>query len=177
MKNCLLIGFFFLASTASFISKLQAQSTPYRIDAIKAFLYYNSNKSLSDEKVQGTFSENLIDNTKISLWNTIIGEGDAKGNSNQTFVVVLLKGNPQQYTDRTIRLTTYQNNKQVFQQSQEFAILDGAPGYSASFLLYNTGCEEIKLKAEIIKVSIVAGKKVQKIESSMQKIIAFACGE
>jgi hypothetical protein len=158
-------------------SRLQAQNVPYKIDSLKAFLYYNSNKSLAGENVKGTFSENLIDNKGMALWNTVIGEGDAKGNSNQTFVVVQIKGNPGKYTARTIRLTTYQNNKQVFQQSQTFAILDDASGYCGSFLLYNTGCNEIKLKAEIINTPVVSGKKVQRVESSMQKIIHFSCGE
>jgi hypothetical protein len=177
MSRLLLKKCFFILLASLSVCRLGAQRPPYEIDSIKAFLYYNSNKSVSDTNVIGAFSENLIDNKEITLWNTPIGSGDAAGNSNQTFVVVQIKGNPEKYTERTVRLTAYQNNRQVFQQSQRFDILDDMVGYAAAFLLYNTGCDKIKLKAEILNISIVSGKKRSKTESSMIKSIPFACGE
>ncbi|HEY1405769.1 MAG TPA: hypothetical protein VF857_04090, partial [Spirochaetota bacterium] len=54
-----------------------------RIKAVKGFLYYNESKS--GQKSAGTLSENIIDNSNFQLWNVIIGEGSAKGYSQNTF--------------------------------------------------------------------------------------------
>ena len=147
----------------------QSQTVPYKISEITAFLYYNGNKNLKDENIAGTMSENIIDNETLALWNTIIGAGDAKGISNQTFVVVKIIGNPKEYISRNVRLTVMKDKKVFFKQTQEFAILDQNSKYYAAFLLYDTGCGEITLIAEISNNKIV--------ESKLAKTIPFRCGE
>jgi len=168
------IRLLFLLVMASFSAFGQAK--PYKIISIKAYLYYNA-ESLQDPGVRGTLSENLIDNGEFALWNTIIGEGSAKAASSQTFVVVELKGNPKEYVHRKVVLTATARGRQVFRQSQYFSILNDGKAYSAAFLLYDTGCEELKLKAEIIDEKTKGGKKQFIAESSLAKTIPFACGE
>lgn len=168
-KPAILLLFHLLTLTAF------GQSKPYTIKALKAYLYYNG-ENPQDPKVRGSLSENLIDNGEFALWNTIIGEGSAKAESNQTLVVVELSGNPKGYVGRTLRLTVTTNGKQVFRQAQDFAILDEAKNYSVAFLMYNTGCQPLKLTAEIVAVKTIK-KKSSTVEASLTKTLPFACGE
>jgi hypothetical protein len=143
-------------------------SSPYKIESIKAFLYYNQNNTLKDKNVAGTYSPNILDKDSFSLWNVIIGEGDALGCSGQTMIVVEISGNPKEYTRRQLSFNAVSEGKVLLSKKFEFAILDENDKYYASYLLYDTGCSKVKLSAEII------GKKV---ESKMEKIINFECGE
>ena len=159
-----------------FFSAAYAQKKPYHISAIKAYLYYNT-EGRQDVKIRGTLSENLIDNKDFALWNTIIGEGSAKAASNQTFVVIELAGNPVEYVERRVVLTVTADGKQIFKQAQSFAILNEAKMYSAAFLLYDTGCVPLKLKAEVVEEKTINKKKQLFVEGSLVKTIPFACGE
>jgi len=49
----------------------------YVISEIQAKLYYSNT---------GTFSQNILDNPNITLWNVIIGEGSVGGSSENTLV-------------------------------------------------------------------------------------------
>lgn len=142
--------------------------SPYKIESIKAFLYYNQNKATKDTSVAGTYSPNIIDNDSISLWNVIIGEGDAMGCSDQTMIVVEISGNPKDYTRRQLRFKAVSEGKVLLSKKMEFAILDSNSKYYATYLLYDTGCNKIKVSAEIF------GKI---IESKMEKMINYECGE
>lgn len=177
MKKNLFAAIIVLAISGFFTIKVQAQQVPYKIDSVQAFLFYNSNKSASDTNVAGRLSGNIIDLKGGALWNTPIGAGYADGVSNQVLVVVKIRGNPEKAPERIIRLTASFRHKPFFQQSQQFSIFDNASGYYAAFLLYNTGCSEIKLKAEIIHSYVKSGKKIQKTESLQEKDMLFHCGE
>jgi hypothetical protein len=165
-KKLTLLTIFFLIGTLLFC---QTKTGPYKINNIKAFLYYNENKSFDSKNVAGTMSENIIDNDSFSLWNVIIGEGSAEGMSEQTFVVVEIKGNPSEYIPRDITLTAMKAKKIFFKQTQSFAIFNHNGKCLVAFLLYNTGGEEITLNAEIINGLVV--------ESKLTKLIPFAGGE
>lgn len=177
MKKNLLAAVLIIAMTCILKTGLLAQNVPYKIDSVKAFMFYNSGNSGSGINRAGTFSENILDKEGLSLWNTPIGGGNAGGRSEQTMVVIQVRGNPVQYTERLVRLTVYRQNRQVFQQSQEFSIMDEMSEYRAAFLVCNTGCDELKLKAEIIHIYTVNGKRVHKTESSVTKELLFHCGE
>ena len=154
-----------------------AQNGPYKIDSIQAFLFYNSNKSGSDSSVAGHFSENIIDREGVALWNTPIGGGYAEGISDQLLVVVKISGNPERAPERILKLTAGSKHQSFFQQSLPFSIMNNASGYYAAFLFYNSGCDEIKLKAEIIHSYTSGGKKIIKTESELVKELLFHCGE
>jgi hypothetical protein len=177
MKKNLLAAVLITAMSCILKTGLLAQNVPYKIDSVKAFMFYNSGNAGSGINRAGTFSENILDKEGRSLWNTPIGGGIAEGPSEQTMVVVQVKGNPVHYTERVVRLTVYRQNRQVFQQSQEFSILDDRSEYRAAFLICNTGCDELKLKAEIIHIYSGNGKKIHKTESSVTKELLFHCGE
>ena len=143
---------------------MNAQS--FSINSIKASLFYNQEKSISPEKVAGTLSENIIDKNDLSLWNTIIGEGWARGCSQQVFVTVEIIKNQKRVTNCTLKFTAYAGNKKILERKDKIAVFDRS--YIAPYLLYNVGCDSIKIVAEISE----NGKS-----SKMEKIIPFECGE
>lgn len=157
------------ALIVSFSANLSfGQSAPYKIESIKAFLYYNQNSSQNNKNVVGTFSQNIIDNKTFAFWNPMIAAGDAEGCSNQIMVVVEISGNPKEYIQREIQFKATIGNKTKIERKNKFAIIDDAGKYCISYMLYDILCEHLKLTATII------GKG---IESKMEKIIPFECGE
>jgi len=148
------------------ISNSYAQT---KITAIEAKLFYNEQKQRIDnvpekDTISGTFSENVIDNT-------IIGEGSAAAYSTQAIVIVTVSQTNSGQKKHTLRLTAIANKKVILKQESEVSILNPLL-MSASkmiFLLNDTGCQEISLKAEIVE----SGKMISK----MIKKIGFACGE
>jgi hypothetical protein len=146
----------------------QNKSTvPYAIDSIKAYLYYET---------QGSFSNEITND--FALWNTIIGEGSAGFPSNSTFVKVKIsrKFNQGDFY-RKIRLTATIEQKTVLKQSIDFTLYGNDYTYYAGFWIYNTGCGQLKLTAEIIEEKTVQGKATQKVEAKRDRIIPFECGE
>ncbi|RZJ48699.1 MAG: hypothetical protein EOO44_20200 [Flavobacterium sp.] len=157
------------------ISNSYAQT---KITAIEAKLFYNQQKQRIDnvpekDTISGTFSENVIDNPNFELWNTIIGEGSAAGYSSQSIVIISLASNGKIKQKQMLRLTATAKNKIILKQEREICfIADLSTEKAVSkmiFLLNDTGCEEISLKAEIVE----SGKMISK----MIKKIGFACGE
>ncbi len=167
LKN--LAAIFLLVISLQLVGSAQLEEyPPYRITRIQAFLYYNQDNSLKRQHVAGTYSPNLIDNPEFSLWNTIIGAGDAAGNSDQTLVVVEIQGSPKDYVRRQLHFKALAGGKIILDRKIFFAILDNTDKYFAAFMLYGTGCQEIKL------VATISGKME---ESRLEKSIVFECGE
>jgi hypothetical protein len=148
--------------------KGQSQKFP-KIKAIKGYLYYNQNDE--GNKVGGTLSENIIDNKEFYLWNTIIGEGSAIGPSTNLLVIVEIQIAPTESSDNgRVKLTVFDSkDKVIFSQEQDYSIFEKGNIYSTPFLLNDTGCGLIKLKAELIKS--------KKVTSFLEKTIDFECGE
>lgn len=63
-------------------------------------MFYNANNDSPNSQVIGTISENNIDKSDFWLWNTVIGEEAAEGASNQTLIVVDVKGIGNEYKNR-----------------------------------------------------------------------------
>jgi len=139
-----------------------------KVSAIQAKLFYNENKPQSKE-VCGTFSDNIIDDPQISLWNTIIGEGSAKGYSNQTIVIVEITSNGLSNKKQVLKFTAMAGRKILLQQQKTFHAIEDKTKYELLFLLDNTGCEKVLIKAELLNNS--------KIVSALSKTISFQCGE
>jgi len=141
-----------------------------KISAIQAKLFYNEKKDKqTNSDVSGNFSENIIDNSEITLWNTIIGEGSAEGYSDQTIVIVEVTSIGQSNKDQILKLSASAGKKILLQQQRTFSCIGENTKYKLLFLLNDTGCDKITLKAEILK----NGKNV----STMNKTINFECGE
>lgn len=157
--------FLFLFFTQYFAS---AQS---KVTAIQAKLFYNETRdyATTDTGIGGTFSENIIGNDDFILWNTIIGEGSAKGYSNQTVVIVSVTSKDAVNKSQVLRFTATAGKRVMQQQQQTFSCLGKNTTYQLLFLLNNTGCEMIRVKAELLK----NGKPI----STLGKTIEFRCGE
>ncbi|HYJ47446.1 MAG TPA: hypothetical protein VEV81_12610 [Pyrinomonadaceae bacterium] len=138
-----------------------AAQPPFKITAVKAMLFF-------DEK--GTFSDDLLTQPNLALWNTIIGEGSAGSPSNSTLVLVEVSGkyNPDEAApNRKVEFTATAAGKVLLRKSADIRI--GEKGkYYAAFWLYDTGCDKIKLSARLTG---------QTQPSSMTKTIPFQCGE
>jgi hypothetical protein len=165
MKKMKIILAILLISTVS-INSIVGQT---KILSIEAKLFYNQNKDLTVvSDAAGNVSENIID-SKFALWNTIIGEGDAIGCSNQTMVVVTVQSNGLSNKDQIVKLTATSGKKTILQQQKTFSVIGDEVPYKILFLLDDTGCEIIRLKASVLKKGMVVSK--------MEKSINFHCGE
>lgn len=144
-----------------------------KISNIQAKLFYNE-KNDNFEKIDfsGTFSDNIIDNNQIGLNNVIIGEGfGVEGNSSQTIVIIEITSNNQITRNQIIKVTATAGTRVLLEQTQTFNFLsdDAIKKHKLIFLLSDTGCEKIYLKAEILKNN--------KSISTMIKTIDFECAE
>lgn len=139
-----------------------------KITGIEAKLFYNQNKDYNGEAITGTFSENIL-NGDFALWNTIIGEGSAKGVSTQTIVIAEVTSvglsNKRQY----LKFTASSGKKILQQQQLSFDCIGDNVKYKLLFLLNGTGCGKLNIKCDLVS----AGKVV----SSKNKTIDFECGE
>jgi hypothetical protein len=151
-----------LASSLEAITKHKATAPPpFKITVIKAMLFLEGT---------GTFSEDILTQPNLALWNTIIGEGSAGSPSNSTLVMVEVSG---QYDpnaaapNRKVEFTATAANKILLKKLADIRI--GKDGrYYAAFWLYDTGCDPVKLSARIVG---------QSQPSAMSKTIPFKCGE
>ena len=152
--------------TGSFVFSQTSQSN---ITNISAQLFYNQNKENNEKDVAGKFSVNLIDNTEFSLWNTIIGAGSAEGYSNQTIVIVSVNSKGLSNIEQTLKLTVSSGGKVLLKESKKFDCIGDIADFKILFLLNDTGCDELLLKAELMNKS--------KTLSTLSKTINFRCGE
>jgi hypothetical protein len=158
----LLITLFALASSPQAMTMRKAVAPPpFKITAIKAKLFFEGT---------GTFSEDILTQPDLALWNTIIGEGSAGSPSSSTLVLVEVSGqyNPNEAApNRKVEFTATGPKKIALKRLDDIHI--GKDGkYYAAFWLYDTGCEPIKLSARIVG---------QSQPSAMTKTIPFKCGE
>ncbi len=157
----LFIGLLILAANLEVRAAPIFSTPPYKINAIKAMLFYDG---------KGTFSRNVLATPDFTFWNTIIGEGDAEGPSNSTLVLVEITGNPspnEPLPSRKIEFTAVASRKILLKRTTDIFLGDSGKFYAA-FWPYDTGCQPIKITARIIG---------QSLPSSMSKTIPFACGE
>lgn len=149
-------------------SHAQTMSDP-AIQSIKAYLFYNQDER--GNNAGGTMSENIIGNPEFTCWNVIIAEGSAAAPSNNTMVIVEIVSDSASYNSNgKVRLIARNSDgKIVFEQEQSFYMIGSGVLYYAPFILYDSGCEELKLKAELIIED--------KVVSEKSAVIPFACGE
>ncbi len=144
----------------------QTRTPPYKINAIKAMLYYEGN---------GTFSRDILAKPDFFLFNTIIGE-DA---SETTMVLVEVTGKPD--SDEPLRKIEFTAAYQYYRRQVPRTVsikrvveigsigsFDKPDKSYIAFWLNNTGCFPVKITARIIG---------QAQPSTMSKTILFGCGE
>ncbi len=132
----------------------------YVISELHAKLYY-SNK--------GTFSQNILDNPNITLWNVIIGEGSAGGASENTLVQVVVAGQPESFAEGlAVQVTAKTPTRTLLDRRSNVGVMNTNGRYYAGFWLYDTGCEPVELSVKL------AG---QGAGQTVTKTIPFQCGE
>lgn len=159
-----------LFSTLLINGIVHAQTVPDpKIQNIKSYLFYNQDER--GNSAGGTLSENIIDNPEFTCWNVIIAEGSAAAPSNNTMVVVEIVSDPTSFNSNgKVRLKARNSDgKIVFEQEQSFYMIGSGVLYYAPFMLYDSGCEELKLTAELIFEDNVVSEK--------SAVLPFACGE
>src|SRR6266576_418162 len=136
---------------------------PYQITALRAYLYFNQKDSLSP---------NLIDNPSVGdLFNTDIGEGWAHGKpSDETIITIEIAGKPGSYASgRKVGLKgTKKGGTVLVNRGPDIGLIGDNGKYFKTFLLYQTGCDPVHLRAEILG---------QPTPSVVENDIPFFCGE
>jgi hypothetical protein len=132
-----------------------------KITAVRAQLFYDAS---------GTFSEDILSQKDLALWNTIIGEGSAGQASTSTFVTVEISGRNLPVGVTKVEITATGNKTRLIQRKIiGVDIYDQRTKFFAPFWLYDTGCEEIKISARLIGKGVAA--------PVVTKRIPFSCGE
>jgi hypothetical protein len=132
-----------------------------KIVAIRAQLFYDAT---------GTFSQDILSQKDLALWNTIIGEGSAGAASTSTFITVEVSGGNMAVGATKVEITATGNKSRLIQKRLiDVDIYDERTKFVAPFWLYDTGCEPIRITARLIG----AGAP----RTAVTKTIPFACGE
>lgn len=132
-----------------------------KIAAIHAQLYYD---------VSGKFSDDILARKELSLWNTIIGEGDSGGASNFTLVTVEVQGKDVPVGAVKVHVIARGNKRKILaERTIHVALYDEKTTFYAPLWLYDSGCEAVEVSARLV------GKGAP--TTVVKKTIPFACGE
>lgn len=146
-------------------SAQETDTTPaYRIEALQARLYLNQKDSLS---------ENVIDNQNARrLFNTPFGGGWLKSPSNELLVTIAISGKPGSYASgRKVSLrVTKAGGVVLLDRRTQIGILSDQGMYYVSFLVYGTGCDSLRLRAQILGQPATP-------TSLVERDIPFQCGD
>lgn len=137
-----------------------AKKPAYGIAAIRAFMYVEETGAIDPRDIT----------QQIVLWNTIIGEGDAKGPSSTTMIQVELAGPTFANTTGTLELVVTAGGKKLLKQKLSVGtFFSEGTKLVLPFVLYDTGCDELAIAATFTTPD---KKKVKKTAA-----VPFACGE
>ena len=142
---------------ASSPAAIGAEVAP-EVTAIEVRLFQNHTGTLSEPIAEGA-----------TLWNTVIGEGDAREPSTSTFVKVKVAGAPSSYRkNAAVQLTvkTPGKNSPSAKLKKSLGVFDREGNQFVAFWLPNTGCETLLLSARA-----TGSPKV------LQHTDPFKCGE
>jgi len=132
----------------------------YMVAAVDAKAYLHN---------QGRFSASLIDNPKMALWNTPIGEGAAGGPSDDTFLEVLVAGPPREAPDSLLlRMVAFTASDTLLDRMVRIGSFNTTGRFYAACWLYDTGCEPITIDVRLAGNG--AGPRIT-------KLIPYQCGE
>jgi hypothetical protein len=141
--NRKLLSLVFVAVLSSVALSQDKTIPPYEIVSVKAFLFFNHD---------GTFSENIIDNPDIGLFNVFIGGGGIKGPSHSTMVLVEISGRAESYDGgmRKIQFTAVERRHTKLNKVTAINIIGDNGRYFEAFWLYDTGVNPIDITVKII---------------------------
>lgn len=162
--------FLFVISTASAVA-----APLYNLTGISAYLYYDASGSFDNR--------DLVKMAPGALYNTVIGEGIAKGPSNTTLIVVDVAG--PSFANRDVGRLTLKAETPVdqgkgpvktviFQQSVNLNTYfqNDATKIRVPFLMYATSSAPVVLTA-----TLTGGKDAKQQTSTLSRTIPFGGGE
>jgi hypothetical protein len=157
-KNILFSLLVLLCSTLNLLA--QSERVAPKIAAIHAHLFYETD---------GTFSRDMLAEKGLSLWNTIIGEGWAGKPSKSTLFTVEVHGKNVKSNSVKLEIIAQGEKNQVISKIvTDISIYDENSRSFTGLWLNNTGCEKIKITAQLI-----GGPKAKPTVAT----IPFSCGE
>jgi len=133
-----------------------------KIEAIRAYLFYDHT---------GSISSDILAKKEITLWNTIIGEGDAGSPSDSTLVIVEISGrdiSATRHAKVNIIVTDF-NGKQIANVTRGFSIYDNYRKTYIPLVIPDTGCGHVTISAKLVGSGFDP--------SSIAQTIPFECGE
>ena len=136
-----------------------ARADSAALDKLETHLYYHQTGTVDDREASG-----------LSLWNTIIGEGEAQGPSGSVVVRVTVTG-AEGLPKGAVEVVATAGKKKVFKQRvslDDFVAEKGKP-VVVPFLIYGTGCDSIAVAA-----TLYDGKRTV---SAKKSVLPFSCGE
>lgn len=164
------LKYFFILS--GFIMYALSGFSQAAITDIQARLFYNQANSFADDNdpAPGSFSENIVDNNEFILYNTIIGEGSAAANSDQTIFRVEISSNKGVNFYGKIKFTIQdENRKTILLKENEVYQSKAGSKYYFIHVLDNPGCGILYINATLYDQDQVISK--------MEKSLDFGCGE
>lgn len=142
-------------------SSNSAQRAQAAITEVQAKLFYANS---------GRFSSNLYEKKDLVLHNVIIGEGSGvEGPSENTLLVLTVTGSPKSSVEGLeLHVTAKTVSRTLLDRKCEVGIFNTNGNWYAPFMLYDTGCEPVEIKA-----TLGSGPNPQVVTGS----IDFSCSE
>jgi hypothetical protein len=159
LKVRLVVPLFCLGFIAPLNGAQVKQRFPAHLVSVKAMLYYTDT---------GKFSEDLISAPDLALWNTIIGEGSAKGPANSLLIVVEVAGDggPNVYTSDKLVVAMQVQGKPPSRKQISHLVFSPSGQHFEALWLDGIGCAgPVTITAQVNQQPLV------------QKKLDFQCGE
>ncbi len=118
---------------------------------------------------QGRFSASLVNNPKMALWNTPIGEGTVGGPSDDTFLEIKVRGVPGDAPDSLVlRVVALTDSDTLLDREVQIGEFNTSARFCSAYWLYDTRCEPVTVRASLRGEGAGRG---------LHKIIPYPCGE
>jgi hypothetical protein len=142
-----------------------SEDEKYSVSDLHAHLYYQDSGEID--------STDLLDGKDHALWNTVIGEGEARKPSSAILVLVDLKGPLFEEQGGSLSVKAAEDKKILLNQTLRLALWsDRGRKMVVPFLVYNTGCHHLEITATLVGLPDASVQN-----GAMRKAIPFKCGE
>ena len=151
------------------IDSLSSRVADYKINSLKAMLFYDNQGTFSEDVAQEDSGQFFVPSI---LWNTPIEGSSRVGASSSMLVTVEVSG---EYAYASSRRLEFIAKYKPLEGSRALLVKRYAPfwirengKYVAGFWLYNVGCNPVTLSARITG---------QRSNQPFKRVVRFGCGE
>ncbi|HVP91099.1 MAG TPA: hypothetical protein VMS75_07785 [Terriglobales bacterium] len=142
-----------------------ADTEKFAVAAIHAHLYHESTGEIN--------STDLLDGKDHALWNTIIGEGEARKPSSTILVLVDLVGPSFLNAHGALLLKVSDGEKTLLEKTLSLCDwFNTGNKLVLPFLVYGTGCKKLEITATLQGLP-----NAQVKTPTLKKLVLFECGE